>query len=302
MLTGCGGAGSGSPPPFCCPAAPPNMLVAERGADEVAIYPRQFTNGSVLPTLTIPAPGAESIIVGNDVTTSAYQAIGLPILYVGEYPGTVAIIDSPYTAVNGTIATGVNDPAALAAGGFNGSEALFVANRAANNVVIYAGVNLNSALPTATIPGFNAPDGLAFDAQGNLWVAQASSVVELTPPFTANSVPAVSITTGLKSPTGIAFDQSGSMYVADKGNSAIVVYSSGSVTPSATVKNGIDGPVSPLIPYQTGFFPDELFVPNVTGNTISEFSLPLTSTSRPFVTISGGTNEPSAITFLTVSN
>jgi hypothetical protein len=305
VLAGCSGTGSnGTPPPFCCPAQPPNMLVAERGANEIAVYPRRWPSSSPSPMSTIPAPGAESFTLAIDTVpmSGGEGSIGFQVLYVGEYPATVAVIDSPYAAVNATITAGISDPAALAASTINGYEALFVANRGANDVVIYESENLNFSSPTVTIPGLNAPDGLAFDAQGDLWVAQASSVVEFTPPFTANSTPAVTITDGLKSPSGIAFDQSGSMYVADKGDNAIAVYPSGSVAPSATVTAGIDGPGNLLIGEQGFYFSNDLFVPNVAGNSIAAYSLPLTSTSKPFVTISRGMNEPSAVTFLTISN
>jgi len=304
ILAGCGGEANPTPthPFFCCPAPPPNMLVAERGANEIAIYPQKFPSSSLSPTSTIPAPGAESFTLAADIMTypNGGESIGIPVLYVGEYPSAVAVIDYPYTEVNGTVTAGISDPAALAASTVNGSEALFVADRSANDITIYEGANLSFSTPTITITGLSAPDGLAFDAQGNLWVAQTSSVVEFTPPFTSSSAPAVTITSGLKSPSGIAFDPNGLMYVADKGNNAIVVYPAGSVTPSLTVTNGISGPNNLLIPGQGSYFPSQLFVPNTTGNSVAEFSLPLTKTSDPFVTDSGGMNEPSAITFLDI--
>jgi hypothetical protein len=180
----------------------------------------------------------------------------------------------------------------------NGSQALFVANRGANDITVYEIGNFGS--PTITVSGLNTPDGLTFDAQGNLWVAQATSVVEFTPPFTTKSAPAVTITNGLKAPSGIAFDPNGSMYVADKGNNAIVVYPMGSVTPSTTVTTGINGPGNLLIPPKGVFFPNQLFVPNITGDSVEQFSLPLTSTSEPSASSSIQMNQPSAITFLTL--
>jgi hypothetical protein len=298
ILAGCSGA-SGPPPVCACPAQSPNMLVAQRGANEVAIYPRQLPGGS--PTSTISVPGAESfaLVTQTAPTTTGESYIGYPVLFAGEYPSTVAVIDTPYSAVNATITTGISDPAALASAMINGYEALFVANRGANNVAIYESTTFSFTAPTVTISGVSAPDGLAFDPQGNLWVAQTSSVVEFTPPFASTSVPAATITTGLKSPSGIAFDSSGAMYVADKGNNAIVVYPAGSVTPSVTVTSGMNGPGSLLIP--GSYLSGDLFVANVTGNSIVEFSLPLTSTSEPFATYTNGMNEPSAIDFLEVS-
>ncbi|HLI97296.1 MAG TPA: hypothetical protein VKT72_14605 [Candidatus Baltobacteraceae bacterium] len=302
ILTACGnlpgGTGKGIPP-CACPAPPPNMIVAQRGANEIAIYPRTSSLDSPPPISTIPAPGAESLTVVTDMEST--ETFGFPVLYVGEYPSTVAVVATPYSKVSGTISAGINDPAALAASMVNGSEALFVANRGANDVTIYEGTHLNFVTPAVTIGGLDAPDGLAFDAKGNLWVAQASNVVEFAPPFTSSSSPVVTISSGLKSPSGIAFDTNGLMYVADKGNNSIVVYPAGSFTPSVTVTRSISGPGSLLNPDE-GLVLDTLFVPNVRGNNITEFSLPLTSTSEPLVIGASGMNEPSAVAFLDVTN
>jgi hypothetical protein len=291
VLAGCAGVGSG-PPPNCgfgCPPIPVDIAVAERGTNEIALYPG-LLSGS--PTSLIPVPGAESLAVANMYPSSTAAS---PVLYVGEYPATVAVLDTPYTKVSSTIAAGISDPAALAVNTVDGYEALFVANRAANDVTIYESQNLNFVSPSVTIGGLNSPDALAFDSEGDLWVAQAANVVEFAPPFTASSTPALTITDGLKSPSGIAFDQnSGTMYVADKGNNAIVVYAPGSVTPSLTLTNGVDGPGNLFIPSQS----ETLYVPNVAGNSAAEFNLPLTSTSQPSTSTSSGMNEPSAVTFM----
>jgi hypothetical protein len=74
------------------------------------------------------------------------------------------------------------------------------------------------------------------------------------------------------------------MHVADSGNNAIVVYAAGAATPPATVTSG----------------PNQLYVPNATGNNIAVFSLPLTSASVSYTVIGAGMNDPSAITFLTL--
>jgi hypothetical protein len=257
------------------------MAVAERGSDDIALY--QQLPATAPPTSTIEAPGAESFALGTTAGTSA-------TLYVGEYPNAVATFPSPYRTANGTITAGVNDPASLAVGAVNGSQALFVANRGANDVTVYEIGDLDA--PAFTIAGLSAPNGLAFDAHGDLWVSQSTSVVEFVPPFSGGSVPATTIASGLKSPSGIAFDPSGSLYVADEAENAIVVYPSGALTPSVTMTSGISGPINPLI-VGTG-----LFVPNVGGNDIAEYSLPLTSSSEPVATNSTGMNRPSALTFI----
>jgi hypothetical protein len=292
-LEGCGGNATPAPTPsilFCCPAATAEYTaVAERGANDIALYPGTPVPED-LPGPTVSAPGAESFALGLGST---------PPLYVGEYPSTVSIFDYPYKSAASTITSGISDPASLAVGIVNGSQALFVANRGSNTIAIYEGADPSA--PAVTITGLHAPDGLTFDAHGNLWVAEASDVLEFAPPFTAGSTPAVTVTSGLKAPSGIAFDENGVMYVADKGDNAIVVYSESS-TQYFLVTGAVDGPGNLLITAPGTWFPQQLFVPNTSSNSVAQYGLPLVPGSEPQVLTTVQMNEPSAITFLTLPN
>lgn len=295
LLASCG---IGQPPICACSPPPPPafMAVAQQGANEVAIYPLSSDMAqtpqsliSAAPTSTISAPGADSLMGGL-------------ALYVGENPNTIAIFNVVHNGVlgisitpAGTITNGVNDAAGFAESPFNGTPSLFVANRGGNDVAVYKGLNnvptgFNDT-PVMTM-GVNAPNGLTFDGNGNLWVSQTADVVEFTPPFTTNSTPAATITNGLQSPSGIAFDWTGTMYVADKGKNAIVVYPAGGATQSLTFTNGIDGPGGLLI---SGSY---LYVVNTTGSNVAEYRLPLSSSSKPFATSAVDMNRPSAIAVL----
>jgi streptogramin lyase len=85
----------------------------------------------------------------------------------------------------------------------------------------------------------DSPMGIAFDREGNLWVADLwnSRVLEFEPPFYNGMDASVAVgqsdlssnalgTTrnGLKGPWGIAFDSSGDLWVADSGNSRVVEF------------------------------------------------------------------------------
>lgn len=278
----------GSCPP---PSLPLFMAVAQRGANEVAVYPLTSDSAnppsslmSTAPAYTIPAPGADSLMAG---------------LFVGESPNTIAIFSGTHNGSGltfspaGSITSGVNDPAAFAIWPFNGTEALFVVNRGANDIAIYKGLNnvptgFNDT-PEMTISGLSAPNGLAFDRSGNLWVSQAANVVELTPPFTTNSAAATTIANGLQSPSAIAFDGAEDMYVCDKGKNAIVVYPAGGSTPSLTFTNGINGPSSMII---NGSY---LYVANAAGDDVAEYRLPLSSSSEPIATNAVDMNHPTGI-------
>ena len=65
--------------------------------------------------------------------------------------------------------------------------------------------------------GFNGPDGLAFDAAGNLYVANDDAnfngiVSKVTPAGVVST-----FASGFNSPEGLAFDAAGNLYVANNG-------------------------------------------------------------------------------------
>lgn len=296
LLASCGSVpqgGCGCPPP----PLPAFMAVAQRGANQVAIYPlsRFDTNppDALTPaaaSYTISAPGVDAVM---DFSS----------LYVGEDPNTIAEFSVMHNGLLGdsftqsaSITTGVSDPASLAISPFNGTLSLFVANRGNGTVTVYKGVdNVPSGFnttPEMTISGMSAPNGLAFDSKDNLWVSQAADVVEFAPPFTATSAPAATITSGLQSPSAIAFDWTGTMYVADSKENAIVVYPAGSTSPSVTFTTGISAPGGLYI---NGSY---LYVANTGGGNLTEYRLPLNTSSQPIATNSVNMNQPSGITQL----
>ena len=67
--------------------------------------------------------------------------------------------------------------------------------------------------------GLNGPVGLAFDASGNLFVANSGdNTIEK---FAPNGVGTVFASTGLNGPLGLAFDASGNLFVANGSNNTI---------------------------------------------------------------------------------
>jgi len=84
-----------------------------------------------------------------------------------------------------------------------------------------------------------APDGVAFDAEGNLWVADEGNnrVLAFDPPFhngmdasvvigqqDFNSNSLYTTRSGLSGPRGLAFDASGDLWVVDSGNSRVLEF------------------------------------------------------------------------------
>lgn len=289
LLAGCGSSGSTiTVPPPCLQPSQTNctpqtnyMAVAEKDGNSISLFQQLPYSGP--PSFKIAAKGAESFALSFTVDTPR-------TLYVGEYPSTIASFDFPYTTPNGKITSGINDPAALAVTVSGGIEGLYVANRGANDVAFFQ--LASPSAPAFRIGGLHAPNGLALDSSGNLWVSEGADIVEFKAPLSQNSTPALVITSGLKSPNGIAFGDDGTMYVADAGLNAIAVYPPGAISPSVTVKNGIKAPTTPLI------VSDNMLVPSTGNNTVAEYALPLMASSSPIAVNSTGMEAPSALTFV----
>jgi sugar lactone lactonase YvrE len=155
----------------------------------------------------------------------------------------------------------------------------------------------------------DAPDALAFDSSGDLWVANlASTVVEFTPgqlatPGSSAPVPAVTLTStpagSLDGPLALAFGSSGDLWVANDENNTVVEF-----TPSQLATPGSSAPVPALTlastaansldaPYGLAFGTSgDLWVANYENDTVVEFTPDELRTS--------GTSSPTPV--LTVSS
>jgi sugar lactone lactonase YvrE len=85
--------------------------------------------------------------------------------------------------------------------------------------------------------GLNAPNSLAFDSSGDLWVVDGHRVLEYATPLITHEAATLVIgqntftnsstattTTGLNLPNGLAFDSSGNLWVADTLNDRVLQY------------------------------------------------------------------------------
>ncbi|MGA7912603.1 MAG: NHL repeat-containing protein, partial [Candidatus Dormiibacterota bacterium] len=164
---------------------------------------------------------------------------------------SLVIGESDFTSSGAaTTSTGLNAPQGLA---FDSSGNLWVADLNNNRILEYrtplstgeaaslvigqSSFTTNALATTST--GLNAPQGLAFDSSGNLWVVDTSNnrVLEYTTPlstgeaaslvigqssFTTNALATTS--TGLSFPFALAFDSSGNLWVADEENNRVLEY------------------------------------------------------------------------------
>lgn len=182
-----------------------------------------------------------------------------------------------------------------------------------------SGTPTPAVILTSNAGSLAATGGLAFDANGNLWVATANTLVEFTPSQLASSgdpTPAVTISASagsLSNPIPIAFDASGNLWVGNTSNTIVEftpsqLSATGAPTPTVTVtavSNSIVGPLAMAFD-PTG----NLWVANGNNsqNTVVEFSksqLAASGTPTPAVTLSanaGSLSNPAGLAFDATGN
>ena len=128
------------------------------------------------------------------------------------------------------------------ASGFNDPDGLAV-DAAGDLYVADAGNNtvreVTAAGTVIIFSGFNAPAGMTFDSAGNLFVADSGDdEVREITPAGTVSI----FATGFNDPTALAFDSSGNLYVANRANGTVdVVTLAGKVSPFAFGFDGASG-------------------------------------------------------------
>jgi DNA-binding beta-propeller fold protein YncE len=178
-------------------------------------------------------------------------------------------------------------------------------------------------LKSDTQGSLSIPSGLAFDAKGDLWVANQfnSTLVEFTPAELAHSgAPTPAVVLGgfqqktIRLPTDLAFDQQGNLWVVSPEKDEILEFTpaelahSGTLTPAVVLKSDTQGSLSA----PTGLAFDakgDLWVSNSYGNTIVEFTpaeLAHSGAPTPAVVLKddgkGSLSSPSGLLFDTQGN
>ena len=151
--------------------------------------------------------GNEPVGVTTDSAGNAYVAYGNGTIYRTPNGGGTPV----------EIASGLTNPHQMA---IDGAGDLYAADSesggsGAGEIIAFAGASTSSGLISAKtlISGLNNPKGLAVDASGNLYIAEAGSV--LFQPI-GNGMP-TQLGSGFTTPVSVAVDASGNVYVADTG-------------------------------------------------------------------------------------
>jgi len=197
------------------------------GSLEAESYP-----ASALKASGSPAPDVTLAGTNNQAESVAFDGSGN--LWVGDGAGYVYRYDASDLASSGTPAPAVTIDA-TAYGFVNGvafdaSGNLWAADGSSSQLLMYtpAQQSTGGALTpqvvlsaTGSPASIAHPVGIAFDAAGDLWVANLNNntIVEFAPAqLTATASPAPTVTlssTSISSPFGIAFDASGNLWVGN---------------------------------------------------------------------------------------
>ncbi len=271
-LTTLVGSGLASPQLIATDAAG-NIYIAGSSGNEVSVLPAAsgslygvavtggslatlVSSGLATPTGVAVDPAGNLYISnsGNN-TLSVLPAVDGALFGV---PVTAGVLTTLVPA-----ASGLSDPEGIAFDAGNlyvseGSGSIAVLP-AASGTVFGTAVTADT-LATVVSAGLNADFNIAFDAAGNLYIAnQGTGSVLVLPvasgtlygnPVTADTL--ATLISGLATPTGLALDSSGDLYVSDSGAATVSVLpaASGTLfgtsvtagTPATLVSSGLQGP------------------------------------------------------------
>ena len=251
--------------------------------------------GTVTPHVTITDDGAGSLGSPSDFNFDT----GGDIWVVNTATSTAVEFTAAQIASGGALTPNVTISAANGApiaepGGeaLSQSGYLWISNTNGNSLAGYspaqvAGGGTGAPAIAITAPHctcFDQPEGIAFDAEGDLWVASRvdGTVAEFSASALAASgspTPTVVISTdgtSLDEPVGLAFDAGGDLWVADRSSNRLDEFTpaelaaSGHPTPAMTVSataGSLDGPAAIAFD-QKG----DAWVTNYTNTSLVEFT------------------------------
>jgi sugar lactone lactonase YvrE len=277
------GAGLKKPSQIAVDAAG-NMYVADSGLGAVEIYPKGY--GTVAATATVgkslTAPTGVAVDGAGDVfIADSGNAIEVPIGATGlNAAGQV------------TLKTGLGTNLKLAADGLGH---LYISDPSNGRVVELGNLGGTLGLLSQTetdLTGFIAPSAIAVDASGDLFVADGSNVIKVTPAGTRTT-----FTNFAAGATGLAVDSSGAVYVAMPAGTTRIPYLGGTLTASGetTVASNVTNPTSVAI--------DSLENVYVTDGTAENVEFVSSSATTNFGTLTSKTGtQTSGYTILDVGN
>lgn len=209
-------------------------------------------------------------------------------------PPKIAVFTSPFSATttpSGSITSGVGQPGGVATDPTDPTGQVYVATGfPAGGVAVYARPSPSGGSPLFTITGggMTSTQGMAFDAAGNLYVADPNSnkVFLISKPISGASTPAPLGLTAAGSPFCVALDRAGNLYEVDFGTNPNTLRMYGPSHSGAQIASTTTGMTS--LSNRCGIDPitQRIFVASVTSaGPVIGFATPLTNGAGPVVTL-----------------
>ena len=217
MLAGCSAKSTSPTPPVVNTTVFGSSDVSS-GA-QVAVYSYPISNASVaLATLSVGAPT-------NMSEASEIRADSAGRIWVlNEGFPNITVYVPPLTAASAPVATINLTGTTVFHMTFDNAGNLWVASTDTNTVNEYNGpwgAVTGTMTPAANIvltpAAFNRPEGLAFDAAGNLYVAEegTTTVSIFTPPIATGNSPSGTLNGLTGAPDSVIVDHAGNLYVGE---------------------------------------------------------------------------------------
>jgi len=196
------------------------VYVADPGLGAVEVYPKG--TGAVAATAT----------AGTGLTAPTGVAVdGAGDVFIADSGNVIEVPNGP-TGLNAagqiTLKSGLGTNLNVATDGVGD---LYISDPVNHQIVKLGNLGGSFGLLGQTevdLTGFNAPSAVATDSSGNLYVADGTTLIQVTPGGVQTTV-----TSGLSNVTGLAVDPSGSVYVAEAGGTVRIPNQGGTLTPSA---------------------------------------------------------------------
>jgi sugar lactone lactonase YvrE len=261
-----------------------NAYVADSGLTTVQVYPKGY--GAV--------PAIQT--VGKGLTAPTGVAVdGAGDVFIAD-SGNAIEVPTGASGLNAagqiTLKTGLGSNLNLAADGLGH---LYISDPTNSRVVELGNLGGTLGLLSQTetdLTGFTAPSAIAVDASGNLFVADSSNLIEVTPSGTRTTYTNFAV-----GATGLAVDSSGAVYISKPGGTTRIPNIGGTLTTSGetTVASNVTNPTSVAIDSAENVY--------ITDGTAENVMFVSASASTNFGTLSSTTGTlSSSYTILDVGN
>ena len=249
--------------------------------------PQVYTAGTAIATLS-PTNTGGAVYPANYGSPTTFASPNTPYSVVADASNNVYATDEADGYVykyntSGTNTLFINTPYyQITAAAVDGLGNIYV-SAFANNVVLKYN---SSGTLVATITGFSAPYGIAFDASNNAYVVDSGTgkIIKIN----AGSSTTSTFLSGFTSPYGIVIDASGNTYVSQTSQNNIIKVASGSSTKTTFYSTGLNGPR-----YLSADASGNIYVADYSNNAIKRIS----SSGTLTLTLSTGFNSPRQIGF-----